>query len=89
MPILYQISSPASPCCYAFHSVQGRRYDSRPFPAGVSGTILKGCAVSDQPKERHGSEEQDGLHVSLPIEAFKAVLPFLVAMLLIAWQVIG
>jgi len=52
---------------------------------GLPVSILwKGIAVSDRSKEQLGSEAQDDLHVSLPMEAFKAALPYLVAMLLIA-----
>ena len=40
--------------------------------------------MSDRTKEQQNSAAQDGLRVSLLKEAFKAVLPYLVAMLLIA-----
>lgn len=39
--------------------------------------------MSDKPKTLQ-SEEQNELHVSVPVEAFKAALPYLVALLLIA-----
>ncbi|MFZ2541020.1 MAG: TAXI family TRAP transporter solute-binding subunit [Gallionella sp.] len=40
--------------------------------------------MSDKSKTHHGREEQEDLHVSLPLEAFKAALPYLLALLLIA-----
>jgi len=40
--------------------------------------------VSDKSNELHGRKGQEDLHVSLPLEAFKAALPYLVALLLIA-----
>jgi len=40
--------------------------------------------VSDKSKTLHEAEEQEDLHVSLPREAFKTTLPYLVAGLLIA-----
>jgi len=46
--------------------------------------ISKGCVVSDKSRRIHTEEAQEDLHVSLPLEAFKAALPYLVALLLIA-----
>ena len=40
--------------------------------------------MSDKSKVLHGGKGQKDLHVSLPLEAFKAALPYLVALLLIA-----
>ena len=40
--------------------------------------------MHEKSKIPHGSEEQEDLHVSLPMEAFKASLPYVVALLLIA-----
>lgn len=40
--------------------------------------------MSDKSNGLHGREGHEGLHVSLPLEAFKAALPYLVALLLIA-----
>jgi len=40
--------------------------------------------VSDKSNGLYGREGQEDLHVSLPLEAFKAALPYLVALLLIA-----
>lgn len=40
--------------------------------------------MSDKSRETHTGEAQEDLHVSLPLEAFKAALPYLVALLLIA-----
>ena len=40
--------------------------------------------VSDKSRETHTGEAQEDLHVSLPLEAFKAALPYLAALLLIA-----
>lgn len=40
--------------------------------------------MSDKSNGLHGREGQEDLHVSLPLEAFKAALPYLVALLFIA-----
>jgi len=40
--------------------------------------------VNDKSQELHDREAQEGLHISLPLEAFKAVLPYLMALVIIA-----